>query len=148
MDGLDGDPSNLKIEIWPLQVHMELFNNKEEPTKHTQEMSRQTKLDKIIERMKTLFNVPINKKVQLYFRPPNETSAKMTQVNVQENSTLMTASYAPDDTIVMRVLSPEETNETSSCCSTTRSVAIPPGKSIFFIRNYSRPLWKFIQFCA
>lgn len=134
MDGLEGDPSNLKIEIWPLQVQMECAYNKSESTtaKHVvQEMSRQTKLDKIIERMKTLFNVPADKRVQLYFRPLNETSTDMmTEVEVKENSTLMTTSYTPNDAIVMRVLSPGD-----STSEGVKSQGIPPGKKDTLQKN-------------
>lgn len=127
IDGLDDDTSNLKIEIRRLQVQMECAYQESEPAKHVQEMSRQTKIDTIIELMKKQFKVPADKQVQIYYRPPNDnpsfTKNMMTQVNMDNKSTLLNTSYAPDDTIVMRVMGPDEV---STCCS--RPHVVPPGK--------------------
>lgn len=142
-DSVDGDSGlpNLRIEIRRLQVHMECSYNKSQPSIHIEELSRQTKIETIIEMMKQLFNVPVEKSVRLYFRSaPTQCSAScaagspaaaataasntsMTQVDVKENSTLMTTSYAPDDTIVMCVVSNDEANK-----------PIPPG--FYFYINH------------
>ena len=135
-DSVDGDSGlpNLRIEIRRLQVHMECSYNKTQPRTYIEELSRQTKIETIIEMMKQLFNVPVEKSVRLYFRSaPTQCSAScaagspaaaataasntsMTQVDVKENSTLMTTSYAPDDTIVMCVVPNDEATK-----------SIPPG---------------------
>jgi hypothetical protein len=142
-DSVDGDSGlpNLRIEIRRLQVHMECSYNKTQPSTYIEELSRQTKIETIIEMMKRLFNVPGDKPVRLYFRSaPTQCSAScaagspataatatasntsMTQVDVKENSTLMTTSYAPDDTIVMCVVPNEEASK-----------PIPPGFYFYII---------------
>lgn len=149
----DIDSSNLKIEIRRLNVLLECqYNTNLSPnTVISRELSRQTKLDTVIQMMKEAFNVPADKKVRLYFKPPAVTrgsaaspnskneATMLTPIEVNTNSTLTTAAYGQDDTIVMRVLTDEEADSgdvpviANNGSQSSQPKAVPPGKSYFKI---------------
>lgn len=102
------------------------WNNKSEVK--TEQMSRQTKLEILIELMKKSFQVPDDKKVRLYFKPLDE--SMITPVEVKQNSTLNTVSYSSADTILMCVQEDNGSwpvlNEAVSSNSCSASAGVPP----------------------
>lgn len=99
-DAVDEDSKgfHLKIEIRPLKVCLSCsYSNSTSNVSNrilTEEMSRQTTVEQITEKMKKLFKVPKDRGVRIYFK--NDQS-KLSLINNSNSDTLNSLGYGVDD---------------------------------------------------
>jgi ubiquitin carboxyl-terminal hydrolase 4/11/15 len=106
-DSVDKSSSQLKIEVRKLTVNLGCTykspnSNEQTPSVVTEEMSRQTLLSEIVERMRNLFHVPSSRKTRVFYRSTFD-DKMLTQIDVTQDATLNSSGFGVEDTILLDV---------------------------------------------
>lgn len=93
----DSKGFSLRVEIRRLNVNLSCSYSKEPSSVNrviTEEMSRQTTMEEVIQRMKNLFEVPTDRKVRLFYKTDNDHISK---VGTSSTDTLNSTGYSDND---------------------------------------------------
>lgn len=105
-DAIDEDSKGwaLKVEVRRLNVSLSCSYS-EKPTAFnrvvTEEMSRQTTMEEVIQRMKNLFEVPQDRKVRLFYKADND---RISPVSSSSTDTLNSTGYSTNEVSVALTL--------------------------------------------
>ena len=118
-DSLDKTSSSLKIEVRRVTVSLtcnyaysklsSTYSSSDstvpaaEPPVITEELSRQTTLEQITDRIRTMFKVPSDKQVRLFYKSTFDNTRKLTRIEYTKDSTLNSSGYGMEDVILLDV---------------------------------------------
>ncbi len=103
-DSANLDGETLRIELRRLNVSLSCSNWKSEYDLKVvrEEMSRQTKLEDIVEKIRKTFNIPNEKAIKLYLKSV-QYNTKVTPIELTKTKTLSNSGYGTDDIILGEV---------------------------------------------
>ncbi len=104
-DSVDKESSVLKIEVRKLTVNLGCTYKSpgnDQPSVVTEEMSRQTLLSDIVERMRDLFHVPSGRKIRMFYRSTFD-DKMLSPIDVTQEATLNSSGFGVEDTILLDV---------------------------------------------
>ena len=137
-DSAECDGLQLKIELRRLQVSMSCRNWRHDGTVgdleksvFVEEMSRQTRLVDIAEKMRQLFHIPAEKKLKLFFKSRQQAvqdEERLTPVDhLAKNATLTNSGFGVNDIILGEVQNGNDAATTTTSSSETSPLTKPPG---------------------
>ena len=125
-DSADQDGFTLRIEIRPLNVSLSCRSWKPDMDNKivVEEMSRQTKLTDVMQRIRALFEIPDEKKLKLYFKSQDEKNVQA--LDLTKNTTLATSGYGVYDIILAEVVDSTATGVSTAAVATNPPKQVPP----------------------